>query len=187
MLTDVGHSDTIRSPVTATAPTDPAPAPSFVLRDEVEGDRRYILSTWKRVEGEARGAIEGRRFGPWQERLMHDILSRHDTRVVIASPSGDETIGGWMVAAIDPSPCIYYLFVGLELRRLGLGRMLVGGLANRATLYANRPPRVLGPQGWQPPEWFARTIPRSWRFMERANYFPLDLVDSGASAAWRGR
>ena len=175
--------------VTAAAhPTEPAPAPPpFVLRDEAEGDRHYVLSTWKRSEGEAIGSIEGRRFGPWQERMMHDILARPGVRIVIAGPSDDDSIGGWMVAQREPMPCVFYLFVRPELRRLGLARMLVGELAMRAVAYTRRPARVLGPRGWQPPEWFARTIPRDWRLLERAAYYPIDLADSGASGAWRGR
>lgn len=172
----------------AAVPTEPAPAPPpFVLRDEIDGDRHYVLSTWKRAEGEAVGSIEGRRFGPWQERMMHEILARAGVRISIAGPSDDDSIGGWMVSQAEPVACVYYLYVRPELRRLGLARLLVGNLADRPVAYTRRPPRVLGPKGWQPPAWFAKAVPASWRLLERASYFPLDLADSGASGTWRGR
>ena len=180
--------------MTAAAPTEPAPAPPpFVLRDESTNDsarareRHYVLKTWKRAEGEAIGGIERHLFGPWQERTMRDILARPGVRISFVSPRDDDSIAAWMVAEREPTPCIYYLFVPPELRRLGLARMLVGDLASRPTVYTRRPGRILGPNGWQPPSWFARTIPPQWRLLERANYYPLDAVDSGASGAWRGR
>lgn len=177
----------------AVSPTDPAPAPTpFVLRDEVDdgnprGDRHCVLYTWKRAEGDAIGGIERHLYGPWQERMMHGILARPGVEITIASPSGDTAIGGWMVAQREPIPCIYYVYVFPELRRLGLASMLVGDLARQPIVYTRRPARVMGPRGWQPPPWVSRVIPQSWRLLERANYFPLDLADSGASGAWRGR
>jgi len=162
-----------------------APASRFVRRASVPDDRRYVLTTWRRSEGEARGHIEGRLFGAWQDAAMAAILARSGAETRIVSPEGDDSIAGWAVLesgeretvsgrVVVSVPTLHYLFVRPECRRLGIARLLVGDLLGRDdVVYSARPPRILVNGSWSSPGWYPRKVPRGWRCLERAAFFPL--------------
>jgi GNAT superfamily N-acetyltransferase len=154
----------------AAAILEPTP---FVVRAEKPDDRRFVLSTWKRAEAECSAHTEGRHFGPLQEQMMAAVLGRASTRVIIASPEGDDdAIAGWACISDDAHPIVYYVYVRPEARRIGIAKMLLGGLTleRNDVLYTARPARVRTESGWGPSP---VPIPKDWRYMPRLNFLEL--------------
>jgi ribosomal protein S18 acetylase RimI-like enzyme len=148
-------------------------AAAFAVRGEEADDRRFVLATWKRAEAESLAHQEGRYFVPFQEEAMRLILSRPSTRVLIASPEGDDTIAGWAVLGSQvTAPVIYYIYVRPESRRLGLARLLLGSICERQdVIYTSRPARERDHEGvWRSSP---VPIPRAWRYLPRAAFLEI--------------
>ena len=161
------------------AETIPAPhedAPAFAVRDEIAGDRNFVLTTWRRAESASRSSIERRRFLPWQDRMMAGVLERPNVRVLVASPVDDDTIAGYAVVNLAPHENgIHLVYVAPDMRRIGIARLLLSRFDPRETVYyCARPARVIGANGWENQTWFASKIPPAWRYLERMAYFPLE-------------
>lgn len=141
----------------------------------VDGDRNYILGTWRRSEEEAIGHLEGERFKPTQDATMAAILDRPTTVVTVAHPANEpDAIAGWCAVRGRTypgpvvAPVVYYVFTREEARRLGLARFMLGELASRrGVLYTSQPARVRTDRGW---ESSPVPVPRGWRYMPRAAY-----------------
>lgn len=147
-------------------------APVFVLRAEVPEDRRFVLATWLRAEADSSAHSEGRHFSQWQHAMMGGILARPSTRIVVASPEGDDAIAGWAaLGGNERAPVVYYVYVDKEARRLGVARLLLGALIDRQdVIYGARPPREKRADGWHPS---SVPIPRGWKYMPRCNFLEV--------------
>ena len=157
--------------------------PPFYVRPETPDDRSYIHASWHRSVcepwdrpgGGGTRHVEGAYLYRWQREMITAILARPTTVVEIASPTGDDTIAGWICHSGSTEPMtIYYLFVRPNARRTGLGRMLVGSAADRPVFYAAKPGAERVDGSWKTPSWVTRVIPRSWRHVPRANYHDVE-------------
>jgi GNAT superfamily N-acetyltransferase len=147
----------------------PVAAQAFRLRPGTPDDHHYVFSTWRRSEAEASAHLEGRHFGPWQDRMMDAILARPLVTLTVASPLEDDGIAGWSVIA---PPVLFFVYVAPDARRLGLARMLLSGLLDcPSVIYVSRPARVKDAAGrWQNS---MLPIPRAWKYMPRAAFYEV--------------
>ena len=126
------------------------------------------------------------RFQDAHVSMTESILMRPTTRIVIAHPGDSEdTIAGWLCCRpamriihkgpgqytgpiVVPAPIVYYVFVRDEVRRFGLGRMLLGDLLTRNdVLHTSKPGDERTAHGWRPSR---LPIPRSWTYEPRAAF-----------------
>jgi ribosomal protein S18 acetylase RimI-like enzyme len=123
--------------------------PAFVLRAGKPEDRAYVARSWTQADmWRPESRLLGRAVhARGHSRLVDHILSKPDTRVLVAADPGDtDAILGW--SCTGPG-VVYYVSVRRELRRVGIGRALLSLLppgapvvyTHRPTIHGLRPPK----------------------------------------------
>lgn len=154
-------------------------SPAFAVRLAVEADRKYILGTWRESEKDTQARTERHLYQPMQSGAMEAILTRASTSIRVAHPIGSEdTIAAWAVVRapvpvlhkgpgltphIGPTPIVYYAYVRIDGRRLGVASMLLLDFRNRSrVLFTSLPSRPKGGDHV--------TIPPHWQYCPRAAF-----------------
>lgn len=78
--------------------------------------------------------------GLWVEGQRRIIRDLAPLTLALVAPSAPHTIQAWICASPG---VVHYVFVGLELRRLGIARALVNTVAGRSGHYTHHKPKFL--------------------------------------------
>ena len=149
------------------------------VRVGLPDDVPLVMDSWLLSARESEGHVEGVRFVRWQKAMQRAVLARASTRLLIAHPDDDPSvIMGWIVYGASTPTVLHYVWTRYASRRLGIGRMLLASalpdLERAEVVYAARPAREFdeASKRWVAPP-MAQRIPRSWRFMPRAQFLEV--------------
>lgn len=98
----------------------------------------YVASSW--CSSYRRIAPLGMPVGLWSEAQRRIIRDLEAQTVALVDPSAPNTIQAWICASPG---VVHFVFVGLELRRLGIAKALVDAVAGRSGHYTHHKPKEL--------------------------------------------
>lgn len=120
----------------------------YDIRPGRETDHPFVISSWLASDRHSpAGRDMGERYASEHRETVKRILMRAELRVACVVDTPDAILG-WAVTGPDT---VYYVYVRRDVRRLGIGRALVGDLAKGQLEYTHRPVtrgEMKLPEGW---------------------------------------
>lgn len=108
----------------------------FILRPGTREDWPYVRDTWVMSQKESRASHDaGPAFCRLQKTLVSFLLGRAQL-TVCCSETAPETILGW---AVTERGVVHYVYVTLEMRRLGIAKALLRPYLDEDATFTHRP------------------------------------------------
>lgn len=107
--------------------------PTLHIRLPNSNDIPYIYSTWLKNyhydSALCKECTDSVFFKEYRE-VIDTILEKSNTVVAVASLENDPAIiFGYIVAEVEPTPCIHYIFIKEDFRQLGIAKALINYLS----------------------------------------------------------